>query len=300
MDGNAMLDQLEVALRRRRPIREKATDALRIVDGPGDGFEDLEIDDFAGHWLVQTRGSRVPDWLKETGARSIFSKRLGDKAAPRWYAGQKVTGPFEVLENGLRFLIDFEAGYSQGLFLDQRENRATLRTFAPGKTVLNCFSYTCAFGVAAAAGGGITTNIDLSKRILEWGRRNYELNGLLSGGHDFIYGDVFEWLRRLARKRRKFDIVILDPPTFSRNSKGKVFRVEDDLGWLVELAAGVLNPGGKIFCSTNQRSLSPAGFRRIIYRGLSDPARWKFQPASMPEDFRGEQYLKCGWLVCDG
>jgi len=238
--------------------------------------------------------------LKETGARSIYWKRLGDKAAPRWFAGQKVTEPFEVFEYGLRFLVDFEAGYSQGLFLDQRENRAALRTLASGRTVLNCFSYTCAFGVAAAAGCGITTNIDLSKRILEWGRRNYELNGLLSEGHDFIYGDVFEWLRRLARKRRKFDIVILDPPTFSRNAKGKVFRIEDDLGWLVELAVGVLNSGGRIFCSTNQRSLSAAEIRRVIYRSISDPARWRFQPASMPEDFRGDQYLKAGWLVCRG
>ncbi len=297
MDGNVMLDQLEVALRLRRRIRENDTDALRIVDGRGDGFEDLEIDDFAGHWLVQTRRRGLPDWLKWADARSIYWKRLGDKTAPRWIAGQRVTKPFEVMENGLRFLIDFESGYSQGIFLDQRDNRAALRTLAAGKTVLNCFAYTCGFGVAAAAGGGITSNIDLSKRSLDWGQRNYELSGLLSTTHDFICGDVFEWLRRFEKKRRQFDIVILDPPTFSRNSKGKVFRVEDDLSWLVKHAVAVLSPGGRIFCSTNQRSLRPEEFRGIVFRGLSDPKQWKFQPAGMPKDFRGEQYLKSGWLV---
>jgi 23S rRNA (cytosine1962-C5)-methyltransferase len=297
MDGNAMLNQLENSLRLRHQIRRNGTDALRIVDGPGDGFEDLEIDDFAGHWLVQTRRRDVPDWLKGACARSIYWKRLGGRTPPRWILGEKVTGPFEVMENGLRFLIDFESGYSQGLFLDQRDNRATLRSLASGKSVLNCFAYTCAFGVAAAAGGGVTTNIDLSKRSLDWGRRNYELNGLLSNELDFIHGDVFEWFRRLAKKHRKFDTVILDPPTFSRNAKGKVFRVEDDLSWLVELAVAVLSPEGRIFCSTNQRGLGPAEFRGIVMKGVSEPGRWKFEPADMPGDFRGEKYLKTGWLM---
>lgn len=296
MDSNLMLKRLEIALRLRRQIRENDTDALRIVDGRGDGFEDLEIDDFAGNWLAQTREKGVPDWLKGASAKSIYWKRLGDNMPPTWIAGQRVTKPFEVKENGLRFLSDFNFGYSQGIFLDQRENRTTLRGLAAGKTVLNCFAYTCGFGVAAAAGGGITSNIDLSKRSLDWGRRNYELNGLRSDTHDFIYGDVFEWLRRFQRKGRRFDVVILDPPTFSRNSNGKVFRVEDDFSWLVKHAAGVLSPDGRIFCSTNQRSLNPAEFRRIVFQRLTDPLRWRFQPASMPEDFRGEKYLKSGWL----
>ncbi len=296
MDGNAMLNQLEAALRLRRKIRENRTDALRIVDGRGDGFEDLEIDDYAGRWLVQTRRKNVPDWLKGAGARSIYWKRLGEHTAPTWIAGQKLTEPFKVMENGLQFLIDFGAGYSQGIFLDQRDNRAVLRRLAAGKSVLNCFAYTCAFGVAAAAGGGITSNIDLSKRSLGWGRLNYELNGLLSDTHDFIYGDVIEWLRRFEKKGRRFEIVILDPPTFSRNSKGRIFRIEDDMSGLVKHAVAVLSPGGMIFCSTNKRSLTSADFRRIVIRGLPDPKRWNFRPANMPEDFRGERYLKSGWL----
>jgi len=90
------------------------------------------------------------------------------KAAPARIEGEEAGEPFEAMENGMRFLIDFRAGYSQGIFLDQRENRMETRWRARGLRVLNCFAYTCAFGVAAALGGAETVNIDLSKRYLEW------------------------------------------------------------------------------------------------------------------------------------
>jgi 23S rRNA (cytosine1962-C5)-methyltransferase len=182
------------------------------------------------------------------------------------------------------------------VFLDQRSNRAEARKRAQGLRVLNCFAYTCAFGVAAALGGGETVNLDLSKRYLEWGRRNFELNGIDAAGHEFVYGEVANWLERFARKRRQFDLVILDPPTFSRDKEGKVFRVEADFAGLVRGAEGVLANAGAMFCSTNQRTLAAEGFRRLIEEGLSRPAAWRIEQRWMPADFPGEETLKAFWV----
>jgi 23S rRNA (cytosine1962-C5)-methyltransferase len=162
--------------------------------------------------------------------------------------------------------------------------------------VLNCFAYTCGFGLAAALGGAETVNIDLSKRYLEWGRRNYELNGIATAGHEFIYGDVLNWLERFARKGRRFDLVILDPPTFSRDDAGRVFTIENGFAGLVRAAEGVLAEAGGLFCSTNQRTLTGQGFRRLIAQGLARPVAWRMEERRMPADFTGEQYLKAVWV----
>ncbi len=312
-----MLDKIEKALQARAGIRATDTDALRIVDGTGDGFNDLSIDDFAGRWLVETKGV-FPDWLKAAPQpASIYWKKLGDKESPRWIAGAKQEEQFVVSENGVKYWIDFTSGYSQGIFLDQRDNRLALRKMARGKTVLNTFAYTCAFGVSAALGGGDTVNLDLSKRYLEWGKRNYALNGLdptssdrsdtpadakettpgqATPKHDFIYGDVADWLRRFRKKERMFDIVLLDPPTFSRNDKGVIFTIEEGFTPLVEAAAALVAPGGTLMCCTNQRTMSPSEFRRLITDGLVDLQDWDLRFTPIPGDFSGEDYLKTWWL----
>jgi 23S rRNA (cytosine1962-C5)-methyltransferase len=302
-----VLEKLSRAIAARAPLRAAGTDALRLVDGAGDGLEGLELDDFAGRWLAQTREPAFPDWLRAMhgprgaeGPAAIYWKQLGErKAAPAWIAGEPAPEPFEAMENGMRFLIDFTAGYSQGIFLDQRENRAETRRRAramDGPRVLNCFAYTCAFGVAAALGGAATVNIDLSKRYLEWGGRNYALNGIEAAGHEFIYGEAGNWLERFARKGRRFDLVILDPPTFSRDRQGRVFTIEEGFPALVGAAAAVLTETGSLFCSTNQRTLPPGRFRRLIARGLPEPERWRIEERPMPADFTGERYLKACWV----
>lgn len=306
-----MLEKINRAIRLREAIRTTDTDALRVVDGAGDGFGGMAIDDFGGHWLVETKGGELPEELARLcespgelarieGAppKSIYWKKLGDKESPVWIAGEKQERPFTARENGIKYWIDFNAGYSQGIFLDQRDNRLAIRNMARDKTVLNCFAYTCAFGVSAAAGGAHTVNVDLSKRYLEWGRRNYELNGIKCDPafHDFIYGDAAGWLKRFYKRGRKFDMVILDPPTFSRNDKGEVFTIETGFAPLVSAAASILNPGGTIFCSTNQRSMTPSEFRSLVTSGLSGSTGWSVRSSPMPADFRGEPYLKSLWL----
>ena len=282
---------------KRRSIRPADTNAIRLVDGSGDGLVDFIIDDFAGRWLMQTKSRSTPAVLPGSlGYQSLYWKRLHqtERAAPALLAGAPVERPFLILEEGRSFEIDFGAGYSQGIFLDQRTNRAKLFTLAARKTVLNTFAYTCAFGVAAAAAGATTTNLDLSRQSLEWGKRNYLLNHLDLAKHDFIYGDVLDWLGRFSRRQRRFDIIILDPPTFSRNRQSKIFRVEADYGSLVQLAMQCLRPDGILLCCTNSRQLTHQTFRKILQRAITGDC--KIEPGSMPPDFTGEQYLKSFWV----
>ncbi|MBV8142046.1 MAG: class I SAM-dependent rRNA methyltransferase [Verrucomicrobia bacterium] len=281
---------------KRRIIRSDQTNAIRLFDGVGDGFSALLIDDFAGRWIVQTRNHSEPMIDPVLGYRSLYWKPLlkTSKTGPQYLGGEQITEPFFVLESGLKFEVDFRVGHAPGLFLDQRINRIQLRSCVKGRTLLNTFAYTCAFGVAAAAGGASTVNLDLSRQSLDWGRRNYEINRINAGDHDFIYGDVFDWLKRFQRRGRKFDIIILDPPTFSRNRKSKVFRIREDYGDLAALAAQSLNPDGLLFCSTNFRAISFDEFLRILKSAID--RRCKAMAGSMPPDFTGERYLKTVWL----
>ena len=252
-------------------------------------------------------GQTPPDFLRALPAgvapRSIYWKQLDSRGQhqqpPVHWAGESVAEPFSIREHNLLYRIDFQGGYSQGIFLDQRANRLALRhRMRPGAALLNCFAYTCAFSVAAAAGGARTTSVDLSRRSLDWGRENFRLNDLdptPEAGHEFFAGDVFEHLRRFGKQGRRFDAVVLDPPTFSRDRRGKVFRVEDDFGTLTALAAPLLTPAGALLCSTNARTLTATGFRRLILSAL--PGRWQTEPAPMPPDFTGEHYLQACWVL---
>jgi 23S rRNA (cytosine1962-C5)-methyltransferase len=157
-------------------------------------------------------------------------------------------------EHWLKYGIDFAAGYSVGLFIDQRENRRFVRQVMP-KRLLNCFAYTCSFSVAAASVGASTVNVDLSKKSLARGRENFALNSLPTNNHGFIADDVTSVLQRLARKGKKFDVIILDPPTFSRSHRGKAFHVESDFEKLLMDALELVERDGRILLSTNCSTL---------------------------------------------
>jgi 23S rRNA (cytosine1962-C5)-methyltransferase len=165
-------------------------------------------------------------------------------------------------EHHLKFGIDFGAGYSVGLFIDQRENRRFVRQSKP-KRVLNCFAYTCSFSVAAASAGALTVNVDLSKKSLERGRQNFALNSLSTEGHQFIADDVRPVLGRLARRGQKFDMIILDPPTFSRTKGGDAFHVESDFEELIVSALELIERGGRILLATNCETLNEQALERF-------------------------------------
>jgi 23S rRNA (cytosine1962-C5)-methyltransferase len=157
-------------------------------------------------------------------------------------------------EHFLKYKVDFAAGYSVGLFIDQRENRRYVRQIKP-KRLLNCFAYTCSFSVAAASVGAETVSVDLSKKSLARGKENFALNSLPTAEHKFIADDVLSILPRLVRRGEKFDIIILDPPTFSRSHRGKAFQVERDFEDLLQNALELSTRDGHILLSTNCLSL---------------------------------------------
>lgn len=185
----------------------------------------------------------------------VFGRYLAlqnnERTAPALLSGNPAL-PLEtvVTEAGLRYGLDFAAGYSVGLFLDQRANRQFLRAAAP-KRVLNTFAYTCSFSVVAASAGAKTVSIDLSAKSIGRGKANFVLNDLSSDGHRFLADDALEVMPRLIRKMELYDAIILDPPTFSRGAKGKKFQVEKNLGDLLHLALNLAAPKAKILLSTN-------------------------------------------------
>ncbi len=274
------------------------TTAWRILHDAKGG---VWVDHFDGKWLVQTRETRFPRSLIERAkgiATSIYWRPRDKSAAtaPELVWGEPVFERFLVKENGASFWIDFDSGYSSGIFLDQRENRKWVgEQIQKGDRFLNTFAYTGGFSVMAAKAGAVTTTADLSGTYLDWAWENFRANQLDPDLHFGIKGDVFEWLASFARKGRQFEGIVLDPPTFSRSKKKrKTFRTDADYADLVALAAAIVAPGGWILCCANTHRLSPILFEKQVRSGIRQRRGnvVSLEPAAMPLEFRGDDYLK--------
>ena len=238
----------------------ETTDAIRLYTAPDGWVERYGVDVLISHKTdaaLERMSTELYLWTLNVGYtfRRIFARFLpkqnAEREAPRLMLGDAATNLQTIAtERMLRYSIDFSGGYSVGLFIDQRENRRFLRELAP-KTLLNCFAYTCSFSVAAASVGARTVSVDLSKKSLSRGRENFALNALATNDHRFIADDVMSVLPRLTRKEEKFDVIILDPPTFSRTHGGKTFQVESDYETLLLAAIEVVEREGHILLSTN-------------------------------------------------
>ena len=245
-----------------RAFEAEQTDAHRLCTCPDGWVERFGPDALISYKSEAARERLTKElYLWTLGAGFKFARIFGrflpkqnaERVAPQLFLGDANTNLQSIaMERALRYGIDFGAGYSVGLFVDQRENRSFLRRVKP-RRILNCFAYTCSFSVAAA--GAVSVNVDLSKKSLTRGRENFALNNLPTDGHCFIADDVLEVLPRLARKKEKFDAIILDPPTFSR-SGSKAFQVERDFEDLLIAALEVADRDAKILISTNCTSLN--------------------------------------------
>jgi 23S rRNA (cytosine1962-C5)-methyltransferase len=247
--------------------------------------------------------AELPDWTTGTGLAfdRIFARFLprknAEREAPLLITGEPGAGPqATVTERGFHFGIDFSAGYSAGLFLDQRENRHFIQRTKP-RHLLNCFAYTCSFSVVAAAGGAETLSIDLSKKSLARGRENFALNHLATEGQRFMADDVLEVMPRLARKGEKFDAIVLDPPTFSRSHRGRAFQVEHDFEKLLLAALEVADREAHILLSTNCTTLDERGLE-VMARFCLKAARraGSFQRSPALPDFPAGQGARTLWL----
>jgi len=249
-------------------------------------------------------------FIKERGTRSRPRRSDASEPVPRGATGLTQPGSearvdptpligtacpeeYAIEENELRFLVRPYDGLSAGLFLDHRDNRKRVRELSAGRRVLNTFAYTCGFSVAAAAGGAVrTVSVDLSKRALEWGKRNFTANSLPLDDHLFICSEVFEYFKRARRQEQIFDLIILDPPTFSTSKEPRrVFSISSDLEPLIRAALEVLAPDGLVLLSTNNRTRSVAWLKEQAARAAIGASR-RFTvlgAPALPPDFAADR-----------
>jgi 23S rRNA (cytosine1962-C5)-methyltransferase len=297
-------------------IVQEDTNAYRLIHGASDGWPGWYVDRLGDYLLSQSEEelrAEQSTHLKTYPCRGAYHKILSRHAresSPAHLFGDAAAEFFTVRENGVQFELSFQQGYSVGLFLDQRENRRRFLTHyvAPnftlpvGGAVLNTFAYTCGFSVCAAKEGATVTSLDLSKKYLEWGRRNFALNGLDPKQHDFIYGDVFGWLRRLAKKGGSFEVLVLDPPTFSHSKEWGAFQAQMDYGKLVTAALPLLKRDGVLLASTNAAGWKPTEFFAVLQSAVDGADRkithehYAPQPPDFPITREEPAYLKTFWL----
>ncbi|HEX4925360.1 MAG TPA: class I SAM-dependent methyltransferase [Bdellovibrionales bacterium] len=282
---------LETAWRARPATREPR----RVFHGPGEGsgrLEDLFIDVFGDHAWVTWKGAghletnrAIASFLESKGLQSaVVQEKPGDDLAT--LAGPLFGAPperFVCEEHGLKYEIRLSGTRHPGLFLDHAPLRAWLTKNFGGASVLNTFCYTGSLSVAAAAArpGVKITNLDLSKPAIEWSRQNWLLNGHREEDGDFIYGDVFEWLPKLDKRGRKFDCVLVDPPSSSHGKKGH-FSTKKNLKELAVLAMTLVAPGGLLMVSINSYNVSWAEFEKSL------------ATASQETGFKGRELARIG------
>jgi 23S rRNA (cytosine1962-C5)-methyltransferase len=280
----AALGELEQAwLARERSGELSRLDAIRVFYGPGDSAGELSgiaIDRFversggatqAHAWVTEWEGAPgrgavelrpvLTEFLKTKGFASAVAlwrpdpgKGIPDE--PEIIFGEPPRGRFAVSENELSFWVELQGVRHPGLFLDHEPLRRWLRARAKGWNVLNLFAYTGSLSVACGVGGAESvTTLDLSRPTVQWAEENWKLNSLEAARGDFIFGDVFEWLPKFSRKAKRFDCVLLDPPSFSRDKKGGRFSTSKDLGRLHDAVFSVLAPGGVVITSINSANV---------------------------------------------
>jgi 23S rRNA (cytosine1962-C5)-methyltransferase len=282
------------------------TEVLRVFHGPGEGtgkLKNVAIDRFGeNYWVTwwgnekDFDGEEIISFLKMKFARSAVVASHPFKGEPK--IAQKLFGnvcdSFVEHEEGLKFQIRFHEVRHPGLFLDHVELRRWLRKNLAGKVVLNTFAYTGSLSVAAGVGNAShVTTLDMSKPTVEWAKENWVLNELELSKSDFIFGDVFEWLPKFQKKSRKFDCIILDPPSFSRSKNG-TFSTSKDLGKLHELAMSVINDNGFLVTSINSATISAQKFESEVMEVVSKLRKKAtiVQRLGLPPTFPKSYYLK--------
>lgn len=260
----------------------KRTNTYRLVNGEGDLLPGLVVDVYGAYAVLSLydaelvgRAAELAERVRALGFVGVYLKTrvradLREQDAAELAPALPLVGdaaPVELVveENGMRIGVSLGDGLSTGLFVDQRDNRERIKAWSHGGRVLNLFSYTCSFSVAAALGGATeTVSVDLSGRALERGRRNFELNGLEATKHKFFKDDALKWLARAGRRGARFRTIVLDPPSFSTVGKG-TFSVAKRYGEVAALALALLEPGGRLLAVTNHTKTSPAALRKILF-----------------------------------
>lgn len=302
---------------RQSYYQDELTTAFRIFNQEGDGFGGVTIDLYGDYALFSWYNAYVYS-IKDVmvaAFAAVFPEVLGGYEKIRFKGldyesahvyGQEAPETFVILENGVHYQVFLNDGLMTGIFLDQHEVRGSLVDgLTLGKSLLNMFSYTAAFSVAAAMGGAVeTTSVDLAKRSRELSEAHFLANGLDLDNHKFIVMDVFEYFKYANRKGLTYDVIVIDPPSFARNKK-QTFSVAKDYHKLISQALEILTPGGTIIASTNAANLSRKKFKDQIEKGFAG-RKHRYQTSyGLPADFtynkkdESSNYLKVFTIKVD-
>jgi 23S rRNA (cytosine1962-C5)-methyltransferase len=253
--------------------------AVRLVNAESDGLPGIIVDRYGEFLVAQFLTTGAEYWKAAVaealsrfeGVAGVYERSDVDvrekEGLPKIagvLAGAEPPDLIEIREGPCRFLVDVKRGHKTGFYLDQRENRAMMSEFAPGAVVLNCFSYTGGFGVAAlVAGAAAVTNVDSSAPALELAARNAALNGIDESKIENVEGDAFSVMRKWRDEGRMFDVVVLDPPKFAE-SRANLPRASRGYKDINMLAFSLLEPGGMLFTFSCSGLMETDLFQKIV------------------------------------
>lgn len=271
---------IQAKQKRQMYYQETSTTAFRLFNGEGDGLGGLTIDLYERYvvfsWYNETLITKKDLILQ--AFQAVFPEVIGayeknrfpgNQPESQWIFGEKAPEPLLIKENNVTYATYLDEGLMTGIFLDQKEVRGALVDgLAIGKRVLNMFSYTGAFSVAAAMGGALeTTSVDLAKRSLDKTREQFLVNGIDPETQKIYVMDTFDYFKYAKKKGQTFDLIVLDPPSFARNKK-KTFSVAKNYGELIEDSLDLIEEKGTIIASTNAANLSIQQFSQIIEKAM--------------------------------
>ena len=261
----------------------------------------VHLQEYDTGWLMHK--TDYEDWLAEVVEAILFvtglskehihiKKRLRQKGKDQ-YEKTGITGTdFVIHEHGRAFWVNLDKYLDTGLFLDHRNTRQKIGNIAAGKRFLNLFAYTGSFSVYAATGGALfSETVDLSNTYLQWAQRNFELNGLDMQAHQIVRADVFQYLQKAVEDHKQFDLIVMDPPSFSNSKKMlDILDIQRDQEKLIDGAMRLLSKQGSLYFSNNLRSftLNPVLEQRYDVNNISRK--------TIPEDFRNTRIHQC-WEI---
>ena len=271
-------NQFEKAKRKRTDLQaDPETTTYRIFNAEGDGIPGVTIDHYDGFAVVSWYSGGIFRYQAAIIAafQAVFPETKGiyekfryqrkDSLISRFVTGEAAPTPLIVKENGINYATYLDDGLMTGIFLDQRDVRGALtERYAAGKRVLNTFSYTGAFSVAAAMGGAIeTTSVDVANRSLERTKEQFAVNNLDGEAQKIYVMDVFDFIRYAIRKELQYDVTIIDPPSFARTKK-RTFSVTKDYTQLLEELIQITAPDGTLIVSSNAANYKEKNFKQDI------------------------------------
>lgn len=311
IDQAFFMEKFQQAIAKRQSFfADETTTAFRLFNGEGDGVGGITIDYYADYLVISWYNETIHYFKKMIvdSLLQVFPNAKGvvekirfksELVESRWLAGEKPQEPLIVLENGVSYAVYLDEGYMTGIFLDQKEVRGRLTEgLAAGQKVLNMFSYTGAFSVAAAYGGALeTTSVDLAQRSLPKTQEQFEVNGLPLAQQKIIVMDTFDYFRYAARKNLSYNLIVLDPPSFARNKK-KTFSVAKDYGRLIEDSVDILTEEGMIIASTNAANLPIKKFKKSIETALNNKnVSYRLTESyRLPADFPASHFEESNYL----